>query len=421
MVGMAVPVSVLMRMPVTVIAVFMIVVVRVIAAGVGVRITLAVIVMIMALCVGVIGVGMSHGESVTQQRLHRTTIPAGASGHPACTRHYRPGVVRGYARGMNPPDASTLPMPPAPSLPTPLEWRRFAVGLLHAAGLAGLGAGVVFFVAANWQAWGVLGRFALLGAGVLLCAGLACWRVPPQRVGQGALLLGTLFVGALLALFGQTYQTGADLHELFFTWAALALPFALAALSGAVWAVWWIVLNVGLGLLCGIIGLDHLVWRLIAGWGWQRETVLMLPCVVNLGAAALFLALRATRFADAAPPWLSRLLLTIGLGYGTAAAMIVVLDRHDASGAALMLYGVISAAIAVGTWRAGRDVFPLTVLAGSWVAISTVALANAMRFEDIGAFFVVALWLIASSTVASIALMRWHRAWRGATEQGVSA
>jgi len=73
----------------------------------------------------------------------------------------------------------------------------------------------------------------------------------------------------------------------------------------------------------------------------------------------------------------------------------------------------------VGTWRARRDVFPLTALAGSWVAISTAALANAMRFDDIGAFFVVALWLIASSTMASIALMRWHRIWRSATEPGV--
>lgn len=313
---------------------------------------------------------------------------------------------------MNPPDAAALPAPQSPPLPTPLEWRRFAASLLHAAGLAGLGAGVIFFVAANWQAWGVLGRFALLGSGVLLCAGAALWRPPPQRVGLGALLLATLATGALLALFGQTYQTGADLHELFFTWAALALPFALAAMSGAVWATWWIVLNVGLGLLCGIVGLDHLVWRLFDGWGWQRDSVLMLPCIVNLGAAALFLALRATRCVDAAPLWLARLLLAIGIGYGTAAALDAVLDRHSTGSSALMLYAMLSLGIAVATWRRRRDVYPLTLIAASWIAISTVALARAMRFDDIGAFFAIALWLIVSSTAASLALMRWHRAWR---------
>ena len=318
---------------------------------------------------------------------------------------------------MNPSDASALPAPTS-TLPTPIEWRRFAAALLHAAGLAGIGAGVIFFVAANWQAWGILGRFALLGAGVLACTGLALWRPPPQRLGQGALLMATLFVGALLALFGQTYQTGADLHELFFTWAALALPFALAARSGVVWGVWWVVLNLGLGLLCGIVGMDHLVWRLIDGWGWQRATVLMLPCVVNLGAAALALSLRATRFADATPAWLARGLLTIGLGYGTAASVMVVVDRHDAGSAALVLYAVLSIAIAVAAWSRRRDVFPLTALAGSWVAISTVALAQAMRFDDIGSFFVIALWLIASSTTASLALMRWHRAWHDAAASG---
>src|SRR5882757_8172141 len=101
--------------------------------------------------------------------------------------------------------------------PTQAEWRAFAVRLLHAAGLGALGAGVIFFVAANWQAWGLLGRFALLQAGLLICIAAALWRPPPRRTGQAALLLATLFTGALLALFGQSYQTGADGHELFFT------------------------------------------------------------------------------------------------------------------------------------------------------------------------------------------------------------
>ena len=72
--------------------------------------------------------------------------------------------------------------------PTATEWRAFAARLLHAAGLGALGAGLLFFVAANWQAWGLLGRFALLQAGLLLCVGIALWRPPPQRLGAAALL-----------------------------------------------------------------------------------------------------------------------------------------------------------------------------------------------------------------------------------------
>lgn len=312
--------------------------------------------------------------------------------------------------------------------PTVTDWRTFAARLLHAAGLGALGAGVLFFVAANWQAWGLLGRFALLQAGLLMCVGVALWRPPPQRLGAAALLLATLLTGGLLALFGQSYQTGADVHELFFTWALLTLPFAVAALSGSVWALWWTVLNAGLALLCGWLGTDHLVWRVVAGWHWGRATLLMLPCLVNLAAAGGFLALRGTRFSDAAPAWLLRYLATLGVAYGTAAMLEVVVgnsfrsdDAAGGQGIVVGLYVALSLAIAVGTWLHKQDVFPLTLLAGSWIAISTAWLAHSMRLNDLGEFFVIALWLIASSTFAGMGLMRWLRQWRALPTQGAHA
>ena len=308
--------------------------------------------------------------------------------------------------------------PPVDNRPTPAEWRAFVARLLHAAGLGGIGAGLIFFVAANWQAWGLIGRFGLLEAGLLACIVVALWRPPLQRIGQAALLLATLFTGALLALFGQSYQTGADVHELFFTWALLALPFALAGLSGAVWALWWVVLNVGLALLCGTLGLDHFFGRVLGGWGWGRGALLMLPCIVNLLGAGVFLMLRGTRFAEAAPLWLLRGLLTLGLGYGTAASLPYLTSQGTSS---LLPYAVISIGIAAATWLHRQDVFPLTVLAGSWITLSTAWLADSMRLNDLGGFFVIAMWLIASSTLTGMLLMRWLRQWRAAATEGVSS
>jgi uncharacterized membrane protein len=287
---------------------------------------------------------------------------------------------------------------------TPDEWRAFGAGLFHAAGLGSLGAGLVFFVAANWQAWGLAGRFGLLQAGLLVCVAAALWQPPPARVGQGALLLATLFAGALLALFGQSYQTGADAYELFFAWALLTVPFAVAASSGAVWAAWWVVLDVGLGLLCGQPALGRFDAFLVDGWGRDRAALLMLPCLANLLGAVAFLALGRTRFADAAPAWLARFLLTVGLGYGTAAALPGMSD-HGVP--VIALYAVISTGIGVATWVRRQDVFPLAALSGSWIVTSTAWLAHTMRLGDIGALFILALWLIGSSTVAAKLLMHW--------------
>ena len=98
-----------------------------------------------------------------------------------------------------------------------------------------------------------------------------------------------------------------------------------------------------------------------------------------------------------------RLLLVAGLGYGTAASLPGTAD-HGA--AVLALYAVISAAIAVATWVARGDVFPLTALAGSWIVISTAWLGSLVRLDDIGTVFVVAVWLIFSSTASAMLLMR---------------
>ena len=301
------------------------------------------------------------------------------------------------------------------------QWRAFAATLLHAAGLGALGAGVLFFVAANWQDYGVFGRFALLQCALLACIALACWRTPPAALGQAALILASLLTGGLLALFGQSYQTGADVHELFFAWALLALPFALAAGSGALWALWWGVLNVALALLCGWLAPDHFVWRIVAGWGLGRATLLMLPWALNLLGAGAFLMMRSTRFASAAPLWLVRGLASLGFVYGTVAVLMVIMQpawlRETATGtsqgAAVVLFFVAAcAAIAIATWRARRDVFPMALIAASAIAISTVWLGHSMRINDIGAFFMIAFWLIAASTGAGLLLMHWVRAWR---------
>ena len=87
--------------------------------------------------------------------------------------------------------------------PDQQAWMTFFVRLLRAAGIGALSAGTIFFVAANWQDYGVMGRFVILQTAFFACVGIACWRPPPSMTGQAATILATLLIGALLALFGR--------------------------------------------------------------------------------------------------------------------------------------------------------------------------------------------------------------------------
>jgi uncharacterized membrane protein len=306
------------------------------------------------------------------------------------------------------------------------EWREFAATLLRGAGLGALGAGVIFFVAANWQDWGLMGRFALLQLALLVAVAVALWRPPPHRLGQAAMMLAVLLVGALLALFGQSYQTGADLYELFFTWAVLSLPFALAGGWAALWALWWCVLNVALALLCGWAGVEHVFWRVLDGVGLTQASVLMLPCLVNLAGAVVFAFVASTRWAGASAPWLLRLLKSFGMAFGTAACVVVVAgssgDRGTGQGMLVMLgFALIVLGLGWATFKRRNDVFNMALIAASLIIISTSALIKHMRFDDAGTFFLAALWLVGTSTGAGLLLMRWVRAWHAPAATGAKA
>lgn len=156
-------------------------------------------------------------------------------------------------------------------LPDNARWLRFIDGLLLLTGALALASGVVFFVAFNWDALGRFGKFALVQA-LLLAAVLLYWRLGALKAaGQAALLLAAVLLGVLLALYGQTYQTGADPWQLFATWAVLMLPWAAVGRFAPLWLLWLLLLNLAATLYYdarfGLLGVafaskDDLLWLL---------------------------------------------------------------------------------------------------------------------------------------------------------------
>jgi len=135
------------------------------------------------------------------------------------------------------------------------SWQHLLQRSAMALGGALLASALVSWVAANWAAitplQKLVGTQTLLAA---LCLATWClaWRGQTSASRHAITLLGSLMgigIGALLALVGQQYQTGADAWQLFFWWAALLLPW-LVILRTVFLALLWIVLvNATLGLL----------------------------------------------------------------------------------------------------------------------------------------------------------------------------
>ncbi len=306
--------------------------------------------------------------------------------------------------------------------PARLEQLRFGIQALRIAGLLCLVLGVIFFVAANWSALQVMGRFALLEILFVGCIGAALVRLPPATLGRFALFGAFVVAGALLALFGQTYQTGANVYELFLTWALLGLPLVIASQWSVAWAAWFAVLNIALALYCGWRPDGGVLWFLLGGMP-SKVAILMLPAAINL---ALWFATERIRSKPAHPalaalaaPWLGRFLVACAIGFGTWAGISAltlypmvgwVLTADEAI--ALILLIPLLFVVWAYTMRRRKDVFPLTMLAASMILLGLFAVIREFHRSDWIMMLLVAVWLVASSTLASKYVLRTLRQWR---------
>lgn len=208
------------------------------------------------------------------------------------------------------------------------DWRLFLGRLTLWLGIVALASAVIFFFAFNWAALGRFGKFGLVEAGI--AAGLvACWRLDLDGApGKAVLLLLSLLTGALLALTGQVYQTGADTFELFGWWALLILPWVLVGRFSPLWLVWLALVNLALFLYFQIaFDLEPLLWAMFAmngsalaaweaghrrGLSWLRDS--WPPRLVAMASGATATALTISAIVGEASGLLSALAYAAWLG-----------------------------------------------------------------------------------------------------------
>ncbi|MDT0629172.1 DUF2157 domain-containing protein [Alteromonas sp. W364] len=180
--------------------------------------------------------------------------------------------------------------------PSTSEWKSFIDHLLLWAGVLALSCGLIFFIAANWQDIGRFAKFAIV-EGFIIISVLAYLRYQNNPlIANGALFCSMLAVGALMALFGQTYQTGADPWQLFFNWALVVTPWVLVSRFAPIWMLWLALLNVALVLFLTLYYSDtfilNVMWAASLGsliaWHFAAQKLAFLNKAWAIGLLAVY-------------------------------------------------------------------------------------------------------------------------------------
>lgn len=286
--------------------------------------------------------------------------------------------------------------------PSGAEWALLLDRTLLATGAGLCVAAVIYFFAGNWAA---LPDAAKLGGAMALVAACAGWalRAPERRSGRVALVAASWLTGALLAVYGQTYQTGADAWTLFAAWAGLLVPWVLAARHAPLTLSWLVVATVGLGLAMdqGALPVEHEESR------WAALTAV--PGVAWVLGEAL-----GPRVA--APRWFVRV-VALGCLFGVAVlgGEFIVDARSDSRWPAV---AVVLASLPMAAWSLGlarRRPIDLQIAAALWLVgiIWASLFAGRLIFDswDLAEFGLLVMALLVIGQVGAAAVWL-RRAWR---------
>jgi len=307
------------------------------------------------------------------------------------------------------------------------KWSQTLNRLLIFMGTALVVAGIALFFAYNWPDLHKFHKFALIEAGIVATVA-AAWRLGLDSLaGRAALFAAAFLTGTLLAVYGQTYQTGADSYGLFLAWLALIAGWALIGRQPGLWMLAALLSNLALILYWGeIMHPSSATWdwlaRLFGPLIWLTYVVTdfsLAQWVFSLNASLLVVweFFTARQVLWMVGRWLPRLLALFALTPIAIATLMMIfssglLPGHWRQSASPVLFTVFTVAALWYYRYRQRDLFILAVSLLGAMVVLTALIARGMTRPGFDAFLLLALLIVGQTAGAAMWLRQVARSWR---------
>ena len=315
-------------------------------------------------------------------------------------------------------------------IPTRRDWAKFIDTLLAYLGSALVLAGIIFYFAYNWADMDKFTKFGLIACAIVLAVVVVAVKGLESRSGKTALIAAAVLPGALLTVYGQTYQTGADAYGVFLAWTTLIAGWVVISRFTALWMLWLVLANLALVLYWG----ERVNPDLVLSAGLLRSLVPWLGITYLLTDAALgellftfnvtalilyeWYARRGTEWLD--DRWMPRLIACLALGALIVPTLIFTFEADVLSGenTALKLvplfYVIASISILTFYHMRGRDLFILAMTYLGIIIVITAAIGERIG-EKFGGYVFLSLLVIGLATATVALLRRTAHAWEQRT------
>ncbi len=292
--------------------------------------------------------------------------------------------------------------------PSEKDWLVFIGKLLLWLGGLAIAFAVMFFIAYNIDHIGKFVKFGVVEL-LIVVSILAYWKFYSHPIASKvSLLSASIFLGVLLALYGITYQTGADTWQLFFTWAMLILPWVIIGRFPALWVVWLVLLNI-------TIILYQSTFLSSFSFFYNDDANLTGMLFIFNTLALLIWELLSGKLVWLKGQWATRLLALSG---GVSITWLVidtifkVFEGQNLLLVFIWIVWMISLYFVYKNIR--RDLFMLSGIALSGIIVTATFLLKVIFEEgmDIGSLFVAAVLIVGMGAGAAFWLRNIQRGWK---------
>lgn len=258
---------------------------------------------------------------------------------------------------------------------------------------------VINWVAANWSNLSTDTRLVLVQLIFtlsILIAFLACWRY--KKLADYTIQFAALATGALLALIGQIYQTGADVWLLFALWAVLITPWMVLLRTIFITLLWALLINITIILYVSSSPVLML-------WLFDNNLLLI---IVNTVLLVAVLCLQKFMQDD----W--RLLRKVFAIAALSFLFLYVLqNQFEGFNSPQLLIYLLSSVALVLTYIWFTKVIPdlLIISAVFLTAIGIFSLLVLQLSEDILGILLIAVFIVIATFLASLKLLKLWRSW----------
>ncbi|MBC8109890.1 MAG: DUF2157 domain-containing protein [Verrucomicrobia bacterium] len=277
-------------------------------------------------------------------------------------------------------------------------WKRFLKLFFMGFGVCFTALGIIFFFAYNWNDLPKFVKIGMTEVLIITTTALVLFSKINTTI-KNIILTGTsVLVGALFAVFGQVYQTGASAYDFFLGWTVFITLWVIVSNFAPLWLVFLTLLNTTFILYAQQVAHD-----------WSQTFVYMLLFIGNTLFLIVSMQLSKLIPASKIPVWFASSLALACVSFTTLGIINGIFETRNT---AFWILIFLTSLVYVAGIRYGlktKSVFYLALIPFSIIIIVSALLLNLSN--EAGMLLLIGLFIVGSVTLLIKILLDFQKKW----------